>query len=301
MNFRSRVELVSCVVLLFGCLGCFTNLALAQAGVPVPEDSPVFNAFRLLEKQSGYRMRMNMEISDPQMARIAQSMGMSALEKIVKGDTQQASMHWKMPAMDARGAVDDWEIKAVFRNGHGARLISTPAEARILKSQDQMIAMQMMMAERQSAMVIAEAAAMGPMGAVTAALAAASMAQAAIAGSMASKQAHDFFKWKCLDQPADSGEKKNVNLLTDLKSLGEKSMNGAAANAYEFYTRDKDQLRGPVRLYVAKDSGLPQRIEMNDPQGHGAMHMDYDYSAVGEIEIPDCLAKATASSEVPHD
>ncbi len=44
-------------------------------------------------------------------------------------------------------------------------------------------------------------------------------------------------------------------------------------------------------MYVAKDSGLPKRIEMTDPQGHGTMMMNYEYSAVPEIEVPECLAR----------
>src|SRR5215467_11417820 len=98
--------------------------AFSSAGVPVPENSPVFNAFRQLDKQTGgYRMKMNMTVNDPRMAQMAAGMGFGALEKIVKGNTIQTDMRWKMPAMDLGGrSMDDWEAKAVFVNGHGAKL-----------------------------------------------------------------------------------------------------------------------------------------------------------------------------------
>jgi len=253
----------------------------------------VFNAFRKLQDQPGYRMRMVMESNDPRMAQMAaQGMGFGAMEKIVKGNTTQTSMHMKIPAMDVRGVIDDWEIRAVFQNGRGARLITSPAVPRILKYGDQMLAMQMAMMERQSASVIAQAAAQGPIGALSAGLAAGDMAMAAVEASLLSKKAHEFYSWQCLDQPAGraADSKKTTNLLTDLKSLGEESVDGTPANAYEFYTRDGDQLRGPVHMDVTKDSGLPLRIAMTDPGGHGSMHMDYtDFGKVPDIEIPDCL------------
>jgi len=64
------------------------------------------------------------------------------------------------------------------------------------------------------------------------------------------------------------------------------------AAAYEFFVNENGKSQGPVRLLVAKDSGLPVRIEMTDPQGHGSVHMDYtDFSKTAEIEVPDCLSK----------
>src|SRR5689334_5205668 len=104
--------------LLVACVIFTSGLAFPQAGVPVPEDSPVFNAFRQLDKQTaGYRMKMNMTVNDPRMAQMAAGMGFGGLEKIVKGNTIQTDMHWKMPAMDLGGrSMDDWEAKAVFVN-----------------------------------------------------------------------------------------------------------------------------------------------------------------------------------------
>jgi hypothetical protein len=54
--------------------------------------------------------------------------------------------------------------------------------------------------------------------------------------------------------------------------------------------RDGDRFQGPVRLLVAKDSGLPLRIEMTDPQLQGSMHLDYSFDNIGDIEIPACMA-----------
>lgn len=271
---------------------CLCSSAFAQAGVPVPEDSPVFNAFRQLEKQTdGYQMRTAMQASDPRMALMMQSVGMGAMEKIVKGNTTQVSMHMKIPATDIRGQVDDWEIKAVVRDGKGARLITSSAAPRLLKEVDANIAMQMAMIERQAASVVAQAFA-GPMGGISAAVAGASMAASMVQAVELRKEAHDFFKWKCLDSAPQTPTNKDTSLLSDLKNLGDQQIDGAPHTAYEFYVRDNQNRRqGPVRLYVAKDTGLPKRIDMTDPQGHGSMQMIYDYGTVPEIEVPECLAK----------
>ena len=278
------------------CLGWMlvANFAVAQAGVPVPEDSPVFNAFRQLDKQTaGYRMKMNMTVSDPRLAQAAASMGFGGMEKIIKGNSTQVTMNWKMPAMDLGGrSMDDWSAKAVFVNGHGARLISTPAAPRLLKLGDQMLAMQLAMAEKQSAMTIAQAIAQGPLGAITAGMAAGAAAANAAVAAHLSKEAHDFFKWKCLDNAPPEKADKTVNPLTDLKSLGNQDIDGAPAAGYEFYTRDNGKLQGPVRLFVAQDTGLPKRIEMKDPEGRGAVQMNYEYTGIPDIEVPECLANA---------
>jgi hypothetical protein len=280
------------VAVLAGCVAFCSGLVLGQTGAPVPEDSPVFNAFRQLEKQTdGYRVRTEMQASDPRMAQMMQSAGMGAMEKIVKGNTTQVSMHMKIPATDIRGQVDEWEIKAVVRDGKGARLITSPAVPRLLKEVDANLDMQMAMMERQAASVVAQAFA-GPMGGISAAVAGASMAASMVQAVELRKQAHDFFKWKCLDNAPQQPANKDTSLLSNLKSLGDQQIEGAPHAAYEFYVRDnQNRLQGPVRLYVAKDIGLPKRIEMTDPQGHGSMQMNYDYGTTPEIEIPECLAK----------
>jgi len=108
MNFHSGKKQMVPFAVLAGYIALCSGFARAQAGLPVPEDSPVFTAFRQLEKQTaGYRMRMEMQASDPRMAQMMQSAGMGAMEKIVKGNTVQTSMHMKIPAMDVRGQVDD--------------------------------------------------------------------------------------------------------------------------------------------------------------------------------------------------
>jgi hypothetical protein len=64
------------------------------------------------------------------------------------------------------------------------------------------------------------------------------------------------------------------------------------AAAYEFFVNENGKPQGPVRLLVAKDSGLPVRLEVTDPLGHGSVHMNYtDFSETLQIEIPDCLSR----------
>jgi hypothetical protein len=45
-------------------------------------------------------------------------------------------------------------------------------------------------------------------------------------------------------------------------------------------------------LYVAKETGLPMRIGMTDPQARGGMQMDYfGFNQGGDIEVPACLGE----------
>lgn len=276
------------------CL-CFVMPARAQtkpAGVPVSEDGPLFNAFKLLEKQPAYRMTMTAQPSDPRMAQMmAQGMGMSPAEHVVKSGVHQVVMHWKMPAMDQPGTIDDWEIRAVVQNGHGARLITSPAVPRIMRFSEQMVEMQMAMLDRQAATAIAQAAVSGPLGWIGAANTAAQTALGHVMAERGLKKEKEFFSWKCMDKLGGGQEgSERKNLLTDMRLLGDQAVEGKPTTAYEFYVRDGDKFQGPVHLLVAKDTGLPLRIEMTDPQGRGSMHMDYFFDKIGEIEIPACMA-----------
>jgi hypothetical protein len=267
--------------------------AQSPTGVPVPDDSPVYNAFKLLEKQPGYHMRMTMETNDPRLAKMAVGgMGPGNIEMVVKGNTKQVTMHMGMPATDLPGTIDDWEIRSVAQNGRAARLITSPAVPRYLRLGEEALAMQMAMLDRQASMAIGQALAEGPLGAISAGVMAGSVALAHVEAARAEKKMKDFFSWQCV--PGAGGGTSGQTgppPLTDLRTIGDQAVAGTPATAYEFYTRSGDRLQGPVRLYVAKDSGLPLRVEMTDPQGRGSMHMDYtDIGHPGDIEIPPCLA-----------
>lgn len=291
----SQVKRISRVAVLAGLITSCGVFAMAQAGVPVPDDSPLYNSFRALQKLPGYKMHMEMQVNDPRMQQMmASGMGMGAIEKTVKGDTSQVTMHMKVPAFDIQGQVDDWEIKAVAQNGKAARMFSSPAIPRLIKKNRQMLEMQLAMMEKQAGMAVGQALAQGPFGALSAGVAAASTAASMAGAIRMEKQAEEFWNWKCIDQPAATTEaekEKKRDQLTDLKATGDDTVNGTAASGYEFYVRDQGKLQGPVKLLVAKDGGLPLRIHMTDPEGRGSMDMNYDYGAVGDIEIPACMGK----------
>src|SRR5277367_2153103 len=60
--------------------------AVAQAGVPVPQDSPVYRSFALIKSPPAYRMNINMQSNDPRAAKYAaMGMGFSGIEKLVEG------------------------------------------------------------------------------------------------------------------------------------------------------------------------------------------------------------------------
>ncbi len=231
-----------------------------------------------------------MESADPRMAQMtAKGMGLTPAETISKGGARQVTMHIKLPAMDQPGTIDDWEIRAVVQNGHGARLITSPSLPRILRYSEQMLSMQMAMLNAQAAMAIAQAAAEGPVGAIGAATTAAQMAIGNVMAANALKKEKEFFSWQCMSQLGRGQHAdKKTNQLTDMRLLGDQDAAGASATAYEFYVRDGDKFQGPVRLLVAKDTGLPLRIEMTDPQGRGSIRMDYSFEKIADIEI-SCL------------
>jgi hypothetical protein len=172
------------------------------------EDSPVFKAFSQLKGQTSYRMTINIESKDPRMAQMAaMGMGLGTIEKLVQGNTTQVVMHMKMPAMDQGGAMDDWEFRAVAKDGRAARLITSPAVPRLLKRSDQMLDMQMAMMEKQAATSVAQALAQGPWGAISAAVQGASAA-ASMAGAVALKRkAHEFFSWQCVAGAPQAADK----------------------------------------------------------------------------------------------
>jgi hypothetical protein len=65
---------------------------------------------------------------------------------------------------------------------------------------------------------------------------------------------------------------------------------GKAAAAYEFYAYDNEKTRGAVRLFLAKETGLPLRLEMGDPNAGGGMQMNYgELSTPVNIEVPACM------------
>lgn len=267
-------------------------VALSQSGVPAAEDSPLFKAFNQLQTQSSYRVTINMEMKDPRMAQMAANgMGMGPMEKVVQGNMTQVSMHMKMPAMDQPGTIDDWEIRAVVKDGRGARLITSPAVPRLLKKSDAMLDMQMAMLEKQAATSVAQAFAKGPWGPIEAAVQGASTAANLAAGMALKKKSHEFFSWQGIDTAQQQNQKAPPE-LTGMRTLADQKVGAVDAAAYEFFVNENGKSQGRVRLLVAKDSGMPLRIEMNDPEGRDGMHMDYTAcNKTAQIEIPDCLAK----------
>ena len=176
------------------------NSIPAHAGVTVPLDSALYTSFIRLKAQPGYHMVMSMQTSDPRMAQMAQSI-FSPGELVVEGNTRQYTMHYKMPATDVPGTVDDWEIRAVVQNGRAARLITSAAVPRLLKESEEKAAHDLAELDRMAATSIARAAAEGPMGAIGAGMTAAGVAMAHAEVPKMLKKERDMFSWQCRDVP----------------------------------------------------------------------------------------------------
>jgi len=265
------------------------NSIPSHGGVPVPMDSALYTSFMRLKTQPGYHMVMTLQTSDPQMAAMAQSI-FSPQEMLVVGNTRQYTMHYKMPATDVPGTVDDWEIRAVVQNGRAARLITSAAVPRLLKESEEKAAHDLAELDRMAATTIARAAAEGPLGAIGAASTAASVAMAHAEVPKMLKKERDMFSWQCRDVPQGGPGAQSTTQLTDFHPIGDQNVNGAMADGYEFYSYDNQKTQGTVHLFVAKDTGLPLRIELVDPNGAGGIQMNYGpLTGPANIEIPACM------------
>ena len=258
-------------------------------GIPIPDDSPVFNSFRELEKQPAYRMTMAMESNDPRMAQAAaQGLAISPADVVVKNGVKQVVMHMKMPAMDQPGTIDDWEIRAVAQNGRVGHIISSSAAARLQKANDRMLQMELQMLEQQAKSAALQAAMAGPFAPIQAAVAAGGVA-ASIAGvKILQEEQKKMFSWQCQDSGSVTENEKSAQ-MTDLRVLDDQTLGGVQAATYEFYVRSGDQFNGPLHLLVAKQTNIPLRIEMSDPRMNGSMHIDYSFDNIPEIQMPPCM------------
>ena len=60
--------------------------------------------------------------------------------------------------------------------------------------------------------------------------------------------------------------------------------------ATSFYSYDNQKTQGTVHLFVARDTGLPLRLELADPGGAGGIQMNYGpLTGSVNIEVPACM------------
>jgi hypothetical protein len=262
------------------------------AGVPVPLDSPVFQSFQKLDQQKVYHQRMILTANDPKMQQMMEQMGFKPAETITSGDVKQVVMQYKMPF---DGKSEDFVLRSVSVDGRIASRWESPAKDRILASQDAQIDKQLAESEAQSGTSIAKDLAMGPAGIASAALQGGAAAANAAEAASARKTAHDFWEWQCKDGGPKKSDiakaKTQPPPMTDLRVVGDDNISGVAVTTYEFYIQQNGRFSGPMQLSVAKDSGLPVRMGMNDPRMQGSMEMDYfGFNDDSAFEVPGCLA-----------
>jgi hypothetical protein len=265
--------------------------AVNPPGVPVEKDSPVYAAFTRLQQQASYHTTMRLVSTDPRMAQAAASgFGVKSIETFVKGDVHKATMHLGMPATDLPGTVDDWEASGIVANGKRARLLYSPtATPRILAKDDQQAVQELAMIDEMTANSVMRQASQGPMGAAVAGWSVGMDVMMHVEAARTLKKAHDFFTWQCEAAPASSTAESAPPELTDLNTLGDETISGTAVTKYEFYVHENGKFMGPVRLSVAKNSGLPYRLELNDAGGRGSVTIDYDTATPVNIDVPACM------------
>jgi hypothetical protein len=142
-----------------------------------------------------------------------------------------------------------------------------------------------------AANAIAHAAANGPMGAIGAGMTAAQTALMHVEVPKMLKKQREMFSWKCSDAPQSGGPGgQSTTQLTDLHPIGDQSVNATMADGYEFYSYDNEKTQGTVHLFVSKDTGMPLRIEMSDPNSGNGIQMNYSQlTGLASIEIPACM------------
>lgn len=261
------------------------------AGVPIPLDSPIMQAFEKLQQQKVFHQRMAITANDPKMQQMMAQMGFMPAEILTVGDMKQVSMRFKFPV---DGKSTDFELRSVSGNGRGATKWFSPAKDEILAKQDASIAKQLAESEAQAASSIAKDLAMGPAGIASAAMQGASAGANAAEAAAVKKQAHDFWEWQCRNGGAQASPEATHTPppMTDLRAIGDDNIDGVAVTGYEFYVQQNGRFQGPMQMYIAKDTGLPARLGMNDPRMQGSMEMDYfGYNDSANFEVPDCLAK----------
>jgi hypothetical protein len=135
-----------------------------------------------------------------------------------------------------------------------------------MKLSEEKAAQQLADLDRMAASAIAHAAAEGPWGAIGAGMTAAQTALAHVEVPRMLKREKEMFSWKCMPAPKSGGPgQQSTTQLTDRHPIGDQKVDGKAADGYEFYAYDNEKTQGTVHLYMAKDTGLPLRIEMGTP------------------------------------
>jgi len=270
--------------------------AASAPGVPMAADNPIMAAYLLLQQQGAYHTVLNMASNSAQFAKMQSSgMGITSMEMWVKGDVHKNTIRMKIAATDplGKGMVDDWEATGVVQGGQGAHIMYSPtATPRINAENDASTAQQLAMMDAMFAQSALKNALGGPISWATSGMDAGANAMSHVMAAKMLKKAKETMSWQC--QPLDPAVVASARAtpdLTDLKPLGDDTINGVAVTKYEFYARTNGKTNGPVRLSVAKGTGLPARLELSDPGTQNSMTIDYDTTTPVNIDLPDCMAK----------
>jgi hypothetical protein len=151
-------------------------------------------------------------------------------------------------------ASRDARPPCVIQGKRMARKFDTPAKPRILALQEASAAKQMAMADMYAAMSLGEAAASGPLGAISAVVMIASTALSHAEAAAALKKGRDFFEWTCADAPASATAKRSPDSVafTDLVDLGERADGDVSVHGYQFFVQEQGQYHGPVEVDIAQ-------------------------------------------------
>jgi len=83
-------------------------------------------------------------------------------------------------------------------------------------------------------------------------------------------------------------DKEGRKWFSDVKFVGEETVNGKASLVYEYKNKGEGNLgENDSKIWVAKDDGLPQKIESRYKKGNlKTMVIEYEYDPNIKIEVP---------------
>jgi hypothetical protein len=125
--------------------------------------------------------------------------------------------------------------------------------------------------------------------AVTSAMAFAAQETVGRAMIAAEKKGASLNQWTCRSAKVEKSVKAAAESLLHPKATGSARVGTERAHTYEFSVMDQESEREvPMTLYVSASSGLPLKIEMNQPEGSIRVEY-YDINAPIAIDVPDCM------------
>ena len=247
-----------------------------------------------MAKQMGMDMATRpvvQEVVNPNLRKITMDVPLMSLSGMPSMEDMQESN--KMPAMGAI-PIKIFRLKmyGISDGSHLATYLDCPE---CEKAIDEAMRQQMRQFLKDLTMSLLRSIAGGPQAviapAVTSAMAFAAQETVGRAMIAAEKKGASLNQWTCRDGKQEKSAKASAGSLLHAEDAGTARVGGGEAHIYHFSVMDEEsQKEVPMTLYVSASSGLPLKIEMNQPEGDVRVEY-YDVDAPITIDVPQCMKK----------